>query len=243
VSDELEFPPGKVFYVMRHAETVDNEKGQVSGSASVTTLTDKGKEQASSMQQVLSRLAPPVGRIVTSEMQRAKDTAELACNSGLLKNLPRNVDAGINERNYGDGEGMSDKERKAFMAGGGKINGEEDKQSQALRVTAAIKRNLGEDGVPLFITHGGNMLRMMEVAFGGTKASAEAVRKNVSRPANCSLYEFVTPGEKGGKWQLNEITLDQNQEIQRRPVNVDISKADTVTAEKRKPLDMLGWAL
>lgn len=126
------------------------------------------------------------------------------------------------------------------MANGGKINGEEDKKSQALRVTAAIKYNLGEEGVPLFITHGGNIMRMMEVALGvKTQADTEAFKKNISRPANCSLYEFVTPSKKEGKWQVNEITLE-NQKIQRKSVNMDLSKADMVMAGRKNSLETLG---
>lgn len=204
-------PPGRNFYVMRHAETEDNVNKVVSGSASVTMLTEEGRRQAIGMQQILVQLAPPVDRVVTSEMRRAIDTAELACDYGALRHLPHSRDRGLNERAYGVAEGMPDENREKIKIAGGVISGQESKEDLCIRTVGAIIRNLGDGGIPLFITHGGNIRRVLEEVLG-----KDRVEKNGEYITNCTLCEFLAPENLGGDWKVNILELSEHKEIKRR---------------------------
>jgi broad specificity phosphatase PhoE len=59
-----------MLYVVRHGQTAANAAGQLLGRADVP-LTDTGRRQAEALASVLG----PVDRVVTSPLQRARDTA------------------------------------------------------------------------------------------------------------------------------------------------------------------------
>ncbi len=194
----LTFPHGRNFYMLRHAETEDNKNKVVSGKGSDTMLTTEGRRQAQLMQPVLAGIMPAISYVVTSEMRRTIETAKLICDCSSLRDLPHFVESGINERAYGAAEGMADVERSRILNSGGVIEGEESKESLRMRTVLAIANHLEiRDGVPLFITHGGNIRRMLELA------SAKGTDKE--KIANCGLYEFITPGSENGRWQLKKM--------------------------------------
>ncbi len=209
-------PLGKDFYMLRHAQTEDNVNKLVSGSGSSTKLTETGKKQALAVREILCRLDPDkdpvINRIVTSEMQRAKDTAAIICGCKTLECLPVGVDSGLNERAYGTAEGMSDKDRNELKKNGVAIEGEESKQDVAMRTLQAVIRNLGgASGVPLFISHGGNIRRVVENVLGEI-----FVDKTQEYITNCTLYEFISARIKGQPGNVNVITLGENKKIHRR---------------------------
>ncbi len=214
----VELPHGRNFYMIRHAETEDNQNKVVSGKASETVLTDEGRRQAMEARQLLEKVEPPIDRIITSEMHRAIDTARLISDSDALRHVPHSKDSGINERNYGAAEGMSDKERDNIKKAGKKIEGEEPKDILSARTIGAIAEKLhGHNGVPLFVTHGGNIRRVLEHTLGENVAKREYV-------TNCTLYEFVAPQEKGEGWKVNVLELDDNKEIKRHNFGERTSK-------------------
>jgi probable phosphoglycerate mutase len=212
----MELPLGKDFYMLRHAQTEDNVNKLVSGSGSSTNLTETGKKQALEMQQLICKLDPKsdpaIDRIITSEMQRTKDTASIICGCKTLEKLPISVDSGLNERSYGKAEGMSDKERSELKKSGAVIEGEESKEDVAKRTLQAIIRNLESgSGVPLFISHGGNIRRVVEAVLG-----VDFVEKTSEYITNCTLYEFIAAKIKGQMGKVNIISLGENKKIHRR---------------------------
>ena len=196
-----DFPLGKTFYVMRHAETDDNKGGLVSGSGREPSLTENGKEQAVAVCSVLEKLNPPINLVVTSEMGRTKETADIIFDDTIAKI----IDAGINERSYGSADGISEQERQKLKASGA-VSGEESKEDVKNRAVEAVKRNLGGDKTPLFITHGGVILRLFGIALGGEKA-VDKIKNAGRKPKNCAVYEFKTPEALGGKWQVSLLSL------------------------------------
>lgn len=205
-----ELPLARNFYMIRHAETEDNKNKVVSGSASETVLTDEGRRQAMETRQLLEKVEPPIDSIITSEKSRTVDTAKLISDSDALRHVPHSIDGGISERNYGAAEKMPDEERAKIKKSGKKIEGEESKESLRVRTVGAIAKSLcNHDGIPLFVSHGGNIKRVLEHILGENTAERE-------RLTNCTLYEFVAPKEKGDGWKVNVLELDNNKEITRR---------------------------
>ena len=212
----IELPLGKDFYMLRHAQTEDNVNKLVSGSTSSTNLTEVGKKQALEMQELLCKLDPrtdpEIGRIITSEMQRTKDTASIICACKTLEKLPVSIDSGLNERAYGTAEGMGDKERNELKKSGAIIEGEESKEDVAKRSLQAVIRNLeGKSNVPLFISHGGNIRRVVEAVLG-----VDFVEKTSEYITNCTLYEFIAARISGQAGRVNVISLGENKKIHRR---------------------------
>lgn len=208
------FPLGKTFYVMRHAETDDNSKKIVSGSSREPELTENGRFQATRVRALLEMLEIPINCVVTSAMKRTRETAIIACDSPIFCDLPQSIDNGINERAYGAMEGLSEQNRLELKQKGKISEGEESKERVMVRTVEAVKRNIEDKKVPLFVTHGGNILRLLGVAMGGEEAVDE-IKKKGGFAGNCALYEFVTPRIKGGQWQVNLLTLGENKEINR----------------------------
>lgn len=199
-------PLGRNFYMMRHAQSEDNANKVVSGSGRATNLTEEGRRQAVEVRELLVQI--PINRVVTSEMQRSIDTAKLACD-----HLPCSQDSGLNERAYGAAEGMSDRQRQKLLTVSGGIAGEESKDDLRIRTIEVIAKDLGgRDGIPLFITHGGNIRRVLAEIFGGE----DAIKKKGDFAANCGLYEFIAAKIDGEKWEVNILTLGDNKEINRR---------------------------
>ncbi len=206
-----ELPLARNFYMIRHAETEDNKNKVVSGSASETVLTDEGRRQAIEAQQLITQIEPPINRVITSEMHRTKDTAKLLCDCDGMRHLPHSYDSGINERAYGAAEGMSDKKHDEIKKSGKLIEGKESREALRVRTIGAIAKNLrNHDGIPLFVTHGGNIKRVLEHILGENTAERE-------RLTNCTLYEFVAPKEKGDSWKVSVLELNDNKEITSRP--------------------------
>lgn len=213
-----DFPPGKRFFVVRHAETKDNVAGVVSGPDSNTAVTEAGADQAAHASEIISKIYPPINRIVTSEMARTKKTADIICSNNGLANVDRLTDSGINERNYGIAAGLSDLLRKEIIRRGDSIDGEETKEAVKKRALEAIKRNVDDDkNVTLFVTHGGVIFRLKAAVLGGEKV-VEAIKSKNGKVGNCAVYEFISPDSKGKDWAINLLTLDANKEINREPI-------------------------
>jgi len=226
VSKEL--PYGRNFYMIRHAETEDNQNKVVSGKASETVLTDEGRRQAIEVRQLLTKIELPIDRIITSEMHRVVDTAKLISDSDALRHVPHIKDSGINERNYGAAEGMSDKERDKIKKSGKKIEGEEPKDILSTRTIKAIAKELRNySGIPLFVTHGGNIRRVLENTLGDNVAKREYI-------TNCTLYEFIAPKEKGEDWKVNVLELDDNKEIKRHNFGEKTSKVGRLVSVRNE---------
>jgi broad specificity phosphatase PhoE len=135
--------------LVRHGETEWSRSGQHTGVTDLP-LTEDGEAQARS---VVDRLA---GRefalVLTSPMQRARRTAELA---GYGE--PAEPDDDLRERNYGDYEGLTTKEIRKTIPGWDvwrdeMVNGETLAEVGA-RADRVIERALTADGDTLVFAH------------------------------------------------------------------------------------------
>lgn len=85
-------------YVVRHGETICNREHKVQGISDIP-LTDKGREDARELQELVSSLNIDV--VISSPLVRARETAKILVDS----KLPINTDDRIKERDWGMNEG------------------------------------------------------------------------------------------------------------------------------------------
>lgn len=85
-------------YVVRHGETIWNREHKVQGISDIS-LTDKGREDARELQELVSSLNIDV--VISSPLVRARETAKILVDS----KLPINTDDRIKERDWGMNEG------------------------------------------------------------------------------------------------------------------------------------------
>ncbi len=88
-------------FLVRHGQTEWNDQKRVQGHTDVH-LDSRGKEQASLLGEALSKEG--IERILTSDLMRAKDTAEIV---GLRIGLPIELSSKLRERSFGEWEGFT----------------------------------------------------------------------------------------------------------------------------------------
>jgi probable phosphoglycerate mutase len=98
------FPHGTVLHFVRHGATAANLVGLRCGGDIDLPLTDTGRRQALSAGRALLEQHLPIAHIVTSDLQRTRETASLIAGVlGAHGHLPRVVvEAGFCERLLGD---------------------------------------------------------------------------------------------------------------------------------------------
>jgi probable phosphoglycerate mutase len=152
--------------LVRHGQSEWNATGRWQGHAD-PELTDLGARQAAAAGATLARDEPGVGRVVTSDLVRARRSAEIM--SEVL-GADCVVDARWRERNAGEWQGLTRAEIEArwpgYLADGRRPDGWEadaDVVARTLAVLAgadADARIAGHDAV-VVITHGG-IVRSLE---------------------------------------------------------------------------------
>ncbi|GLS91381.1 putative phosphoglycerate mutase GpmB [Psychromonas marina] len=147
-----------IFYLARHGETQWNIEQRIQGQLD-SALTEKGQQQALQ----LARLCEPLNitQILTSHLGRAKQTADVC---GQQLQLPINIFAGIEERDFGLWQGKQTEEMRthpdyaeitAQVTDCKPQQGESSKQLLS-RFETALKAQFDTkpDGCYLIITHG-----------------------------------------------------------------------------------------
>ncbi len=153
----------KPFYIMRHGQTTDNAAGMISGGGRDPDLTELGRTQALAAREFFLRLTPAPTRIVVSTLKRTHQTATLVTGHNDFI-----IEAGLNERYLGHLDGtITEAEQKDMQP----LPGEETSAKQFARVIAAINAHLAQDGIPLFVCHGGTVRRVMEAVELQSKVS------------------------------------------------------------------------
>ncbi len=109
--------PTKRLYLVRHGQTTFNVDRRVPGQLPGVLLTDEGRRQAQQAAVALS--AVPVSAVVSSPLERARDTAEIIARGWAL---PIRLDARLVDTDVGRWTGMnlddlakSDREWTAFV--------------------------------------------------------------------------------------------------------------------------------
>jgi len=142
--------------VVRHGETAWSRSGQHTGSTDIP-LTPAGEAAAARLEPLLAGVG--FAQVLSSPLQRARRTAELAGFSGRLR-----LDADLVEWNYGAYEGLTSAEIQAQAPGwlvfsDGCPAGESPGQVAA-RVDRLLARVRAEQGPALLFAHG-HLLRVL----------------------------------------------------------------------------------
>ena len=157
-------------WLVRHGETEWSASGRHTGRTDIG-LNDIGRRQAESLGRLLA--AETFGLVLTSPLQRARDTCELA---GYLDRAE--VDSDLREWDYGDYEGVTTADIRASRPGwtlwaDGCPHGEtaSDVTVRADRVIARVRDAATETVV---FAHG-HLLRVLAARWVGLDASAGAL--------------------------------------------------------------------
>ena len=90
--------------LVRHGESQWNLENRFTGWVDVD-LSPKGEREAAAAGHVLKGV--PVDVLFTSVLKRAMRTAEIACAEADIKDIPVHRDQALNERHYGDLQGLN----------------------------------------------------------------------------------------------------------------------------------------
>ncbi|MDX1975472.1 MAG: histidine phosphatase family protein [Rickettsiales bacterium] len=99
-----------IFYIMRHGQTEDNLAGLSSGMGRNPQLTEEGSAGVERVIPVVEQLDPAPTVAVSSDLDRARDTADIV--TSTLKNVRRLPhDEALGEMFLGDDEGLDERTR------------------------------------------------------------------------------------------------------------------------------------
>jgi broad specificity phosphatase PhoE len=149
----------------RHGQTDDNVPPIRFQGFRDTPLNDTGRTQAHELAAKIAALADPIASLWSSDLSRARETAEIV---GAKVGLQPRLDPRLREANRGEWEGhlfgeieRSDPERfAAWMRGGAawRFPGGESLQEQQDRVVAALADIHATGELPaLVVCHGGSI--------------------------------------------------------------------------------------
>ena len=92
--------------IVRHGQTDWNLAHRIQGATDIP-LNDTGRDQARAIGDVLAETLTSVGaRIVSSDLERARETAAIIGGRMGLESAPARVYSELRERSYGEAEGM-----------------------------------------------------------------------------------------------------------------------------------------
>jgi len=152
--------------LVRHGQTEWSASGRHTGKADIP-LTDVGRAQAAALGPVLGRYR--FAQVLTSPRSRAMDTCRLA-----LPGLPAEVDADLQEWDYGDYEGMTSAQIRETVPGwtvwSHPSPGGESAADVARRADAVLTRCRAIDGDVLLVAHG-HLLRVLAARWLGLDPS------------------------------------------------------------------------
>lgn len=98
--------------LLRHGQSVWNQENRFTGFVDVD-LSERGRKEAHDAGLALK--GQPIDVVFVSALKRAQETANIALEAIGKENLPRLVDAALNERHYGDLQGLNkDEVRKQY---------------------------------------------------------------------------------------------------------------------------------
>ena len=143
--------------LLRHGQTASNAEGRIQGQID-TSLNEVGLAQAEALGTVFA--ADPPAVVVTSDLQRARTTAQAVCDH---VGLPLLIDARLRETFFGEWQGLTGDEVRAgwpkeyddWVHHVGAPVGGETPQQVGERAVEVAREHLVEDGTLLLVTHGG----------------------------------------------------------------------------------------
>jgi broad specificity phosphatase PhoE len=91
-------------YLLRHGETDWNALGKIQGGGFDIPLNENGRQQAMAAAQALDDI--PIGIVASSQLSRAKETADIVWKRHSTTAQKHVVDAGFAEMSFGELEGL-----------------------------------------------------------------------------------------------------------------------------------------
>lgn len=188
----------KAFYMIRHGQTLANEQ-QVMAGSSDSPLTELGKRQAQSVQNIVKALPVKPKTIAHSHLSRARDTAHII-NAVLGVDLHKDPD--LAELNAGDWEGVSYAECSSLFYSFDTPPGGETFDEFQERLIRGKNRHIGAHAGPILIVCHGGVFRAFGRIYG---------IKTPGRFENCHLYEFIPNASNGSfPWDVSHYRLNDD---------------------------------
>lgn len=183
--------------LLRHGETDWNRVDRIQGWGDIS-LNERGREQARAASEFLARQYPDVDRVLSSDLPRAAETAEVVVSTQAFADLDVEYDPRLRERDFGVYEGQhgdqffEDNPEFAVVDGleGAKRNVPEGGESyvefrdRVLESWAELQR---ADGTVLLVTHSG-VIRTVVAAIEDIGIERALIEYDVD---NGSLTEVV----------------------------------------------------
>jgi len=185
--------------IVRHGQTTWNRDGRVQGWAD-STLTDRGRDQARALGTHLTD-EYDLDRLVVSDLQRTRETAELLGESGV--DPEPSLSPAWRERDFGEWQGLTraeiaeqnpDLDPDESLLAVESVAGGESLQECTERVLGAWTKlvdGLASGETVAVVTHGGPIRAVVASVTGRDLAT---VAPQFS-PSNCGLTEFECDGE------------------------------------------------
>jgi len=203
--------PLREFYMLRHGESVENERGVTQGSSLIhgekcggnAPLTPKGYQQADVVIPIINMLNPKP--IIIADpgpvMVRTRQTTQ-RINAGISPPLNIIAIPDLRERNWGDWTGiLKDEPKRLVKLGQVPPNGESEAEINQ-RVLGAMTEalNYEEPGPVLIIAHRASFERF--AALFGKKLE----------PGNCEVHHFIPyPHDPNFPWNVMRVGLHNGQ--------------------------------
>jgi len=198
--------------LLRHGQTDANATGVLQGHQPVP-LNALGHEQAKRLARRIARRRPRVAAVISSDLKRAAQTAELvAAASGLAPVF----DPRWRERGFGKLEGKTVGERETWRAAHGDTHppGGESLDAFRARVKGALEsvaRQYTRTPAVAVVTHGGPIGVVLRMLADGTLPLADGSGPiDLAGAPNCSVLELVREPRCGGfAWRvacLNDVS-------------------------------------
>ena len=182
--------------LIRHGETDWNHQGRRQGRRDVP-LNEAGREQMQRCAALLRGL--PVNAILTSPLSRATESAAiLACELGVDEQSIRR-DAGLIERDFGDVDGMTDAELRAYRARGGNQKNEPLYlvRERMMRTILNVARREKHQNV-IMVSHSAAIKSVMVRLYGKPE-----LQRTTTKNAGVCIIEF-----KGGRLHPRVFNAD-----------------------------------
>ncbi len=192
--------------LLRHGQSQWNLENRFTGWEDVD-LSDLGREEARAAGEKLRDMK--IDKVYTSILKRAVDTADIALEAAGKKDLPTIRDVALNERHYGDLQGLNKAEtalkygdeqvhiwRRSFDTCPPGEKGESLKSCMA-RVVPFYEKNIVRDlrdGLNVLVVAHGNSLRSL--MYGLDKYTPETIME-LNIPTGIPLVYEIEPEEDG----------------------------------------------
>ena len=197
----------KTIYLARHGETPWNSEGRWQGRTDIA-LSDIGRQQAAALAARLARLGESLDHVRTSDLSRARETAEIVARAlGLPEPV---IDPRLRERGFGVFEGLTreecvarypaewtryEQDRRLHPPGG------EPQEDVAARFALAIDEAVAAEQLRsdslLVVAHGGALRAFLSERFGRAfppVANAGLLRLRVGGGADEEVEDLGAPG-------------------------------------------------